>query len=192
MSLREQFAELSKQLAELRRDIGTAHQQVDVPEVRETLDELVPKFDAAVADMHKAFPTAMGEIERDLADCERQNAEIERDLEGLRAKLMEAAAATVPAAVTGLAAGYGALLRNEVLQRFGKREPATPIRKEDHLDSVAVAWPEPTESVVGDGASVVEPEPEKPAKAPVKEKKKTEKPTGDKNLWDGLSTVEEE
>lgn len=189
MNMREKFDLLAKELSKLRGDVATFQQTSDAPELREILDELLPKFDRAVAGMKETFPQAMAEIEKDLADCERRNVQTERTLNELQRKRDEGLRPRPPAAAAAaLPSGYGTLLRTEVLQRFGERLTAVPPVAQQH-DSVASAWSDPGESVSADAS--VAPADADDRQRPAPDGKKPAKPNNDKEAWEGLTAMED-
>jgi hypothetical protein len=189
MNVREKFDVLIKELAELRGQIGQFQETNDSQELRAVLDELLPQFDQAAAGMKDAFPGAIGDIEQSLDACAKQNEETEQVLDELRRKLEEAPVPAATAAVIALSPGYAALLRSEVLARFGAPATAPPVALQPS-DSVASAWQDPTESLAGEGkfdVSEVE-DSERPAPSP----KKPAKPdNNDKEAWEGLTAMED-
>lgn len=183
-SIREEFEQMKKEFAQVRAAIEHFHGANTDPALQEILDGLVPSLDKAYAEVEAGFPRGLTEIENELLASQKRTEEMRQSLDELRRRLDEPPPAVPPPPEFVLSPKERRALRDEVLARLG--EP-TPVAVDEVAGSVAGAWDDPLASVSQVSAA------DMPAQTPPPSPAKPKKPAADKDkeLWEGISTIED-
>lgn len=185
MSIREQFEAIKREFAEFRTGARQVHPTIEDPGARELLGQLLPALDQAFANLETTLPQGLDALEGQLAHCDKQHQEIAQALDELERQLAEPSAPAAASEEPSLPTGHGQKLRAEILGRFGEQ---APVAAEVVGDSVASAWQDPSASASQEQSAT-----DAPAARPAApdQKKKPSGPDEDKELWEGISTVED-
>lgn len=185
MSTSDEFELMKKEYASLRELIGRFHATTDDLAVKDLLDAVLPALDGAYADVEKTYPQALAELQAEAADCQARQTRVRQSLEEAERRLAAPAQALPPPPAWVLAPAERRALRDDLLARLGEAAPAPPA-VESAAESVATAWTDPATSTTPDT-----PRQPAPPQAPAKQPDKPKRPDKDKELWEGMSAVED-
>jgi hypothetical protein len=138
-TLREMYTNVHQDLQRLEGFTAHLLEQVQEPQRRKHLQQLLASFQTAFSDVQQAVPAAIAALDRQCAEGQDKIKACRARIEILRQRVQQSRqrkpAATPPAVPTPLHPLHGEQLRQEVLARFGDR--STPLSLPQQTGEVA-------------------------------------------------------